>query len=193
MQHIAFVLAHPSSGTRMFGSMLESHPSIKFFFEQCKDDMAFYYHQVKEAEDKNLCYVYDLKYQFVTQNILSWITLHKPSIFHLVRINLLELASAEMIRLKGEKTFATFQELFYSQNMANTKMIWWHHELITMNANYLPITYEHLVHNESALVMDKNIQQAVERHLQIPEYEDDLLCRTTKLHGDWRTKICLIT
>lgn len=97
---LAILVAHSSSGTRMLGDMMASHPKIKFKFEPEVevDKMIAYLRSILEqSEAAEICTIVDLKYPFFP-DVIGLVEEKKIPVIHLIRRDSREVAATRFLK-----------------------------------------------------------------------------------------------
>lgn len=192
MRHVAIMLSHPSSGTRMLGSAINSHPCADFFFE-CVDsnDADFFAKAEAEAKERKRLYLFDVKYHHCSAKVWAWMCKEKPPTLHLVRLNTFELACSELKRQTRTLVPCPPLRLMEMRSTVAARQQYWHQELLTASVPALFVPYEDVCpdsHGFLPLEWDNTIS----RFLNLSAYPRRLKTEEKKAHQNWKDKIILL-
>lgn len=198
MKDACFIPAHPSSGTRMLGNFLNSHPQTKWFFEQINSSKPdnWYGGELREAKnhDPERILVIDLKYHSTTPQVVRWLDSldrNKIVIIHLIRFDYLELTSSELKRTRGRKLKpVTWEEYFEKQADIHTQIYAAHLTFSRMGFPYIIQPYEEIAGWEGKSVdkMPGNVARRILNHMELP-YQDLFQKELSKINERWDSKI----
>ena len=198
--HLALIVAHPSSGTRLLGNLLESHPRIRHIFEPSQrvgillESVKYLRNEMALAKGRGELSVVNLKYAHIDDKLAGWICADCIPVIHLVRQNLSELTASEILRnggARGKKLRIT-RKYFESERLRIRRELQKYSAIVNAWPSLLTLYYEEMAGNPAMQVegLEGKVGKRLLRFLGLEE--KNLMTYTIKEHGSLEEKLEIV-